>query len=170
MSQWLQNYNFFTKNIQIKLTLWCFQHPWQWWDREQMSYMCHLEWLLLLPNLVGLDRLHQSRPFWRCFCCCSKIAQKVPIQNECVRSEESLQNGLSSSLKDCSSWFYRLFDDIHFMVEHSLNIFIAIIHEALAPAQSIASLKSVMAMFQTKRARSYQNSQTWSKSNVLVVW
>ena len=45
------------------------------------------------------------------------------------------------------------------MVEHSLNIFIAIIHEALAPAQSIASLKSVMAMFQTKRTRSYQNSQ-----------
>ena len=46
------------------------------------------------------------------------------------------------------------------MVEHSLNIFIAIIHEALAPAQSIASLKSVMAMFQTKTAESYQNRQT----------
>ena len=164
MSQWLQNYNFFTKNIQIKLTLWCFQHPWQWWDREQMLYRCLPEWLLLLPNLLGLDRLHQSRPFWRC--CCSKIAQKVPIQNECVRSEEFLQNGLSSSLKDCSSCFYRLFDD-HFMVEHSLNIFIAI-HEA--PAQSIASLIKVMGMFQNKTPILFQNRQIWNILNVLVVW
>ena len=56
------------------------------------------------------------------------------------------------------------------MVEHSLNIFIAIIHEALAPAQSIASLKSVMAIFQIKSAKIYQNSQIGSESNVLVVW